>query len=129
MKHKTKHKIITPADLPDYEEMGELYTDMNDFLGKTPMLGTHIMQSELPSCLVFYVAGDSVQSVAVSVSSHKDEMLSLEELVERQNDDDFYVVYKNRVPSATFSPRGAPIGDPSKCYRFKKVPVYRDFSI
>ena len=124
-----KYKIVMPADLPDYEEAGELYTDMKNFLGK-PLLHPHIMQSELPSCLVFYACeGGPLHSIAVSVSSHKDEMLSLEELVERQNDDDFYVVYKNRVPSATFSPRGAPIPDPSKCYRFKKIPVYRDFSI
>ena len=122
-----KHKIVTPTELPDYENK-PMYGDMKMYLAATSMLAPHIMESKLPSCLVFYQAEDSLQAVTVCVSSHEDEMLSFDELVEKANADEIYVVYKNRMPSPTFSPRGAPIPDPSKCYRFKKVPGTQDFS-
>jgi len=119
-----KYKIITPAELPNYK--GEpVYVDMEMYLGKTTMITPNVMQSMLPSCLVFYDAEDApLQAIAVSVSSHTDGMLSLDELVEMAKDDDFYVVYKNRMPSATFNARNSPVPDPSKCYRYKKVQKY-----
>lgn len=109
------HKLILPERLQEFEGK-ELYQDMAAYLGHSAMLAPNVMQTKLPSTLVFYI-NDEKKIGATAVSVGQKERVSLDDLASR---DGFFVVYHSALRDI-FNARNEPPSDPNKVYRFVEV--------
>tara|TARA_Y100000034_G_C6871867_1_gene398185 strand:- start:789 stop:1160 length:372 start_codon:yes stop_codon:yes gene_type:complete len=108
------YKLVTPEQLEDFRDK-ECYVDMKMYLGNVDMFAPNVMQSYLPSALLFYKNGEG--KVVCEAKSVGNENVTLEELTSRDGD---FLAYFAPV-QVIYDARNEPRRDPNPGYRFCKI--------